>query len=158
MLAVVRRERERGLQIIVAYKFGKAALWFVFAIVLLAGMQLGIEDKLYGVAHALRHHAHAWSLRLADLVVRAASRRGLWTIMVALVADGSMSLVEGWALIHGAWWGPWVVVVATGALLPFEVVALLRHPHIMRALLFLVNLVIVAYLLRAALRERKKER
>jgi uncharacterized membrane protein (DUF2068 family) len=156
MLAAVRPER--GIQVIVAYKLGKAVLWFVFAIVLVAGMRFGIEDRLEGVAHALRHHAHVWSLRLADLVVRAASRRGLWTIVVALVADGSLSLLEGWSLLHGAWWGPWVVVVATASLLPFEVVALLRHPHIVRAVLFLVNLVIVGYLLRAALRERRRAR
>ncbi len=90
--------------------------------------------------------------------MRAASQRGLWTITVALVADGTMSLVEGWALLHGAWWGPWVVVVATGSLLPFEVVLLARHPHIVRAVLLVLNLIIVAYLLRGALRERKKER
>jgi uncharacterized membrane protein (DUF2068 family) len=158
MLRGVRRQRERGLQVIVVYKLGKAALWFVFAVVLVVGMHLGIADRLAGVAHALRHHAHVWSLRLANLVVKATSRRGLWTIVVALLADGSVSLVEGWSLLHGAWWGPWVVVVATASLLPFEVVALLRHPHIVRAALFVVNLAIVGYLVRTALRERKKER
>jgi uncharacterized membrane protein (DUF2068 family) len=106
----------------------------------------------------LRHHSGAWSLRLADLVVRAASRRGLWTIVVALLADGALSLVEGWALVHGHWWGPWLVVVATGSLLPFEVLALLRHPHAVRAAVFLANVVIVAYLARKAMHERRLRR
>jgi uncharacterized membrane protein (DUF2068 family) len=95
-------------------------------------------------------------LRLADLVVEASSRRALKTIVVALLADGSLTLVEGWALFHGHWWGPWLVVVATGALLPLEVVSLVRHPRIVRLLLLLVNVAIVVYLARTALRERRE--
>ena len=149
---------DRALQLIIAYKLGKGILWLVFAAVILGAMRLGLGDRLLGFAAALRHHSRAWSLHLAALVVRAASRRGLWTITVALVADGSLSLVEGWALVHGHWWGPWLVVVATGSLLPFEVVALAHHPHIVRAVLLILNLVIVAYLVRQALRERERGR
>ena len=50
-----------------------------------------------------------------------------------------MSLVEGWALWHGHWWGPWLVVAATGSLLPFEVVAVVRQLHAVRVVLFFVN-------------------
>jgi uncharacterized membrane protein (DUF2068 family) len=104
----------------------------------------------------VRHHSGAWSLELADLLVRASTRRGLWTLFVALIADGVLTLVEAWALIHGHWWGPWLVVVATGSLLPFEVVALVRHPHVSRVLLLAVNLLIVWYLGRKALREHRE--
>lgn len=148
--------RERGLAIIIGYKLIKGGLWFVFAVILLVLMQLGIGDEILGIAAHLRHHSGAWSLQLADLLVRASSRRGLWTLFVALLADGTLTLVEAWALIRGHWWGPWLVVVATGSLLPFEVVALARHPHVSRALLFAVNLVIVAYLGRKALREHRE--
>jgi uncharacterized membrane protein (DUF2068 family) len=146
--------RERGLVVIIAYKFVKGGLWLVFAVVILALMRMGLGDRLLGFADHLRHHAHAWSLELADLVVRAASRRGLVTVVVALVADGAMSLLEGWALFHGHWWGPWLVVVATSSLLPFEMVAIARKPHAIRVILFFVNVAIVAYLTRKALRDR----
>jgi uncharacterized membrane protein (DUF2068 family) len=46
--------------------------------------------------------------------------------------------------------------VATGSLLPFEVVALVRHFHVSRVLLFVVNLLIVGYLGRKALREHQE--
>lgn len=147
--------RDRGVALIIAYKLGKGALWLVFAAVLLVTMRLGLGDRMLGFAAHLRHHSGAWSLRLADLVVRAASRRGLWLIIVALVADGALSLLEGWALVHGHWWGPWLVVVATGSLLPFEVLAILRHPHAVRAAVLLANAAIVAYLTRKALHERR---
>jgi uncharacterized membrane protein (DUF2068 family) len=147
--------RERGLVLIIGYKLVKGTLWLMFAALILVLMHLDLGHRLLGLADHLRHHSGAWSLELADLVVRASTQRGLWTIAVALVADGALTLVEAWALIHGHWWGPWLVVVATGALLPFEVVALARHPHLARALLLIVNAAIVAYLARKALRDHR---
>ena len=144
--------------IIIVYKLVKAGLWFVLAATILVMMQMGLGDRLLGLAQHLRLHAHAWSLKLADLAVKASSRRSLWEIVFALVADGSLTLLEGWSLLHGRWWGPWLVVVATSSLLPFEVLALVRHPHVVRAIIFLVNLAIVAYLARKAVREAREAR
>jgi uncharacterized membrane protein (DUF2068 family) len=155
-IAAVRRER--GLLVIIVYKFVKGVLWLIFAATILVFMRMGLGNHLLGLAHHLRLHAHPWSLALADVVTRASSRRGLWTITVALLADGSLTLVEGWSLLHGRWWGPWLVVVATGSLLPFEVVALVRHRHVVRAVVFLVNVAIVVYLARKALREHRLRR
>jgi uncharacterized membrane protein (DUF2068 family) len=149
-------QRERTLSLIIAYKLGKGVLWLVFAVVIVLGMRMGLEDRLHGLATQLRHQSRAWSLYLAEVVVRAASRRGLWTIVVALLADGSLSLVEGWALVHGQWWGPWLVVAATGSLVPFEVAAIARHPHLVRLALLVVNLAIVVYLVLRTLRERQQ--
>jgi uncharacterized membrane protein (DUF2068 family) len=147
--------REPGLVIIIAYKLGKGVLWLVAAATIVVFMRLGLGARLLDLAAHLRHHATAWSIDLANLVVRAASRRGLWVVVFALTADGATSLVEGWALWHGKWWGPWLVVVATATLLPFEVVAIARNPHVGRLTLLAVNAAIVAYLARKALRERE---
>jgi uncharacterized membrane protein (DUF2068 family) len=118
-------------------------------------MRMGLSAKLEGAADNLRHHSQAWAIELAQLLTRASTPRGLVTIVVALFADGTLTLVEGWALIYGHWWGPWLVVVATGSLLPFEVVSLARHPHVGRALILVVNVAIVVYLGRTALREHR---
>ncbi|HEY1694510.1 MAG TPA: DUF2127 domain-containing protein [Polyangiaceae bacterium] len=150
--------RERGLIVIIAYKLVKGGLWLVLAVALGIAMQMGIGDDFLGWATHLRHHAHAWSLFLADALVRVSTRRGLWTLLVALVADGSVTLLEGWALFHGRWWGPWLVVAATGSFLPFEVIALVRHPHPSRIVLLLLNALIVWYLARKALREHREHR
>jgi uncharacterized membrane protein (DUF2068 family) len=149
-------QRERGLAIIIGYKLIKGCLWLLLALTLLVLIQVGIGDEILGIAAHVRHHSGAWSLQLADLLVRASTRRGLWTLFVALIADGVLTLVEAWALIRGHWWGPWLVVLATGSLLPFEVVALVRHPHVSRFLLLAVNLLIVWYLGRKALREHRE--
>ena len=150
--------RERGLVIIIAYKLIKGVLWLVFAAALPLLIHFGLEARVSGFATHLQHHAGAWSVALGKLVARAASKRGLVVIFVALLADGTASLVEGWALVHGAWWGPWLVVVTTSSLLPFEVLAFVRHRHVVRALVFLANTIIVWYLARTALREHRERR
>jgi uncharacterized membrane protein (DUF2068 family) len=146
-------KRERGLVVIIGYKLGKGGLWLLIVLVLLVSMHLGLSDRLLGVAAHLRLHARVWSLRLAELLVSAATRRGLWTIIVALFADGTFSLIEGWALWTGKTWGKWLVVVSTSALLPLEVAAFVKHPHAVRAALFVLNVLIVGYLANKALRE-----
>ena len=151
-----RVERERGLRLIIAYKLAKGGLWLVLALVLTVMTRMGLGESLMGLAGQLRHHAGAWSLELADLLMRASSAHALWVIVIALVADGALSLFEAWALHHGHWWGPWLVVVASGSLLPFEVVAFARHRHLVRLAVLLVNAAIVWYLARKALRERRE--
>lgn len=150
--------REPGLAIIIAYKLGKGSLWLVLATVMLVMMRMGLGDRLTGLAERLQHHAHAWSIYLGRLVARSASLRGQWFILVALVSDGVTSLVEGWALYHGHWWGPWLVVVLTATLMPFEVLAIARHPTFVRCALLALNAVIVWYLARTALAERRHAR
>jgi uncharacterized membrane protein (DUF2068 family) len=153
-----RMQRERGLTAIIAYKMVKGVAWLILAPVLAVAVHVGLGHRLLGLAAELRHGTHAWSLELAQLLLHAATPRGLWTIVVALLVDGVASLIEGWALIHGRWWGPWLVVVSTSSLLPLETIALVRHPHFSRFLLLAVNVVIVVYLARKALRERRAPR
>jgi uncharacterized membrane protein (DUF2068 family) len=142
--------RARGLTIIIAYKLIKGVLWLTFAVVILVLMHFGLESRVLGFAVHLRHTAHAWSIALGNLIAHAANRRGIFAILVALTADGVVSLVEGWALVHGRWWGPWLVVVTTASLLPFEAFAFVRHRRAIRAAVFCGNAAIVWYLARTA--------
>src|SRR5271154_6935698 len=95
--------RDRGLLAIIFYKSVKGVLGLLCALVLLVLARRGLEGRLLGFAEQLRHHTGIWSLALTELVVRAASRRGIWIVGVALVGDAISSLVEAWSLFHG-WW------------------------------------------------------
>lgn len=155
MAAKAQPKREAGIRLIIAYKVAKAAAWIVLAATLVVLISAGQGPHLHDVAAALRHHvAGVWSMRLADLVVSAAEPHHLWLIVGALLLDGLVSLLEGWALWRGHWWGPWLVVVATSALLPFEVDALVKHFHLGRVGILAVNLLVVVYLARRALKRR----
>jgi uncharacterized membrane protein (DUF2068 family) len=149
--------RVRGLTLIIAFKQIKGVLWLIFAAVILVLMHFGLEGHVLGLARHLPHHAHAWSVLLGKLIARVADRRGSLLVVVALTVDGGVSLIESWALLHGSWWGPWLVVVTTASLLPFEAIAFVRHPHAVRAAMFCINAAIVWYLVQTARRHREHE-
>src|SRR4051812_37215661 len=111
----------RGVRAIVAYKTVKGILEFGFAAVLATMIGVGPARSVHHLAAALRDHVSgAWSNALAERLVQTATRRKVELTSVALVFDSALTFVEGWALWKGHWWAPWLVVIATGMLLPFE--------------------------------------
>jgi uncharacterized membrane protein (DUF2068 family) len=134
---------------IIGYKLLKSAAE------LLAGASVLLlpTGEMMDVIHALARDlsdlvAAAWSHALAGVLVRVTTPRHLDLIAAALVMDGLSSALEGWSL-HGRYrWGRWLVVVATSALLPLEIVELARRLTVFRIALLLANVAIVLYLLR----------
>ena len=145
-----------GLRLIVVYKLGKAASELVLAALLAVILAGGEAERVHDVALALSEHVTgAWSLRLSELLASAAVPRTVELTTIALSLDGVLTLSEGWALHRGFSWAPWMVVVTTGSLVPFEVIELARRPRVGRALILLVNLGVVGYLAARALRARR---
>lgn len=149
------RHTAPGVRAIIGYKTAKACVQLGLAALLCALWPFGLGEKVQELALAVRHHAtHGWAIHLADLLAGSSSARKLELSLLALSLDGVLTAIEAWALRREKWWGPWLVVVASGSLLPFEVYEFVRTPHWPRALLFVVNLTIVVYLWRRARRER----
>lgn len=150
-MSATMRQGEVGLRLIIGYKLAKAGAELLLAAALTAVLVAGAENPAGALADALRRHVTgAWSLRLTALLAGEATARGVELTIVALVFDGALTLVEGWALRRRFAWAPWLVVVTTGSLLPFEIVELVRHPRPARMLLLLANLIIVGYLVARA--------
>ena len=146
-------DRAPTLRLIIAYKLARAALSLGAAVVLALLVSSGETEHLRELADTARQHlASRWS----DLLASALTPHHLWLAAVALALDGALVLVEGWSLWRGYRWAPWLVVVSTAALLPFEVVGLWRHPHLGRAVLLLGNIAVALYLAREAQRDRRK--
>ncbi len=145
-----------GVRIIIGYKLGKAILQSSAAVVLLYGATHGLAAALTDFAEKLREHAvHAWSNVVAAALLRFTNQpHSLWLAAYALLGDALLSSVEAWALWRGYAWGSWLIVIASACLLPFEIHALARHIRVGRVILFLVNIAIVAYLLRRVESER----
>jgi uncharacterized membrane protein (DUF2068 family) len=154
---VTRSERDVGLRLVITYKLIKGAVQLLLAAVLFVGIERGVaSDWLHALALLARHHlASAASVRLAELLVAVSTPHRLGLSVLALGCDGALTTLEGVALQRGHWWGPWLVVAATGSLLPYELFELVRHPRVGRALLVLVNAAVVAYLGWRALREHR---
>jgi uncharacterized membrane protein (DUF2068 family) len=148
--AGVRPDGSRvGLQLIVGYKVVKSAAELLAGMSLLllpAGdAQAALRDLLTEVG---RHVTEAWSHALAELLARATTPSHLGLIATALVLDGLLSAAEGWTLHHRYRWGRWLVILATSALLPFELLALVRRLSPSRILILVVNAAVVVYLAR----------
>jgi uncharacterized membrane protein (DUF2068 family) len=60
-------------------------------------------------------------------VMSAAPTSHLRVLTLALAFDGLSSLVEGWAVWRRRPWAPWLIVVATGSLVPIEVALILGN-------------------------------
>jgi uncharacterized membrane protein (DUF2068 family) len=146
---------ELGLRLVIAYKLVKACGELVLA-ALLGGLVVGgAAGRVGALDAALRAHmTAAWSLRLTDVLAHAATPRNVALTAGALLLDGALTLCEGWVLYRGLTWGPWLVVITTGSLLPFEVVELARRPRAGRFVILVVNLAIVWYLARRAATRR----
>jgi uncharacterized membrane protein (DUF2068 family) len=145
-----------GLRLIVTYKIVKAVLQVAAAALLFYGAAHGLGARLADFAEHLREHAvHAWSNVFAAALLRFVHARHslVWTAD-ALLFDAALSGVEAWALSRRYTWGEWLVVGTTAFLIPFEIVALLHHVRVGRAILLVLNVAIVAYLI-ANIRARR---
>jgi uncharacterized membrane protein (DUF2068 family) len=154
-----RGPRPAAVRAITAYKTIKAAIQLSAALLLAVFLPFGLPGEVQGLAASLHRHAtHAWASNLTTLLERSSTPHGILLACLALGLDGSVTALEAWALRAGQWWGPWLVVGATGVFLPFEVYELVQAPRASRVLLLGANLVIVAYLARRAVRERQPRR
>lgn len=143
------RTTATGLRLIIGYKLARAAVTLTAAGLLVAAALSGHAGALDELALRLRGHmTSAWSIVLADALVRAVTPRHLLLLAAACGLDGSFTFVEGWSLWRDWWWGPWLVVVTTAAFVPFEVVVLVRHLAWGRAILLAVNIAVAVYLAR----------
>jgi uncharacterized membrane protein (DUF2068 family) len=148
--------RELILRLIILEKLVKAAFVLTVASGFAGLLATGTSAHLHGLATDLREHVTAaWSVYLSNAIVSVTERRHLAVATAAMFLDGISTLVEWYALRRGHTWGEWLVVVATSAFLPFEVVALVRHHHVGRVVVLVVNIAIVLYLARHAWRHRK---
>jgi uncharacterized membrane protein (DUF2068 family) len=149
-------KRPAGLEAIIVYKLTKSVVQAVLGV---AGIWLIASGAEAGVAtlaeFLLEHFTGAWALRVATVLVRAATKGHLRILAFALLGDAVLSGCEGLALRAGRWWAPWLVVIATALLLPVELWEIFRRPAWGRVAILAINLAVVVYLLRAVAREHR---
>lgn len=69
------------------------------------------------------------------------------------IGYGVLEVTEGVGLFYKKRWAEWLTVVATSLLVPLEVYELVRHPSLLKAGGIVVNLLIIAYLVRVVRRK-----
>lgn len=145
-----------GYRAIVLYKTGKAIVQILVAIILAVLITSGAWHRAHELAEALRNHVvHHWSIKVAEFLLRSLTPHRLWWLVAAAAGDAMVSGVEGWAMARGYVWGAWMVVGATALLLPIEIIEIIHKITFGKVFLFVLNLVIVAYLVRRQLIEHQ---
>jgi uncharacterized membrane protein (DUF2068 family) len=150
-------KRPIGLEAIIDYKLTKAVVELILGVLLVVGLVRGPEAMSASFAQViLDHAAGAWALRAATLIVLTGTSGHVKIATAVAFGDAALSAVEGLGLRAGRWWAPWLVVVATGALIPVEIWELIRKPGPVRGVILVLNWAILVYLLRTALREHRE--
>jgi uncharacterized membrane protein (DUF2068 family) len=145
--------RAAGVRVIVIYKLSKAILQACAAIALGLAIRAGAAPRVADLALALADHSvHPVVVRVARWLSVIVTPSHLHVLVLLLAGDALVSAAEGWVLRQGYPWGSWLVVIATGSLLPFELYEIVVHPKLGRVILFFVNAAIVITL--AASRRR----
>jgi uncharacterized membrane protein (DUF2068 family) len=146
-----------GERVIATYKTLKGAAQLALGGAVIVVVLTDHVAALHEVAAKLEHHAsRAWSIALAHAIAGTVTPHGLNVIALALALDGALTSLEGWALRRGHWWGRWMVVIATGSLMPFELMAFARDGHWTELAALALNVVIVAYLARRAVARHRE--
>lgn len=142
--------RDPAVRAVMLYKFAKSTLQLAGALSITACIKLGYGHAIAELCAMVRDHASAaWSHVLVDALMRFATPHYLQLLAYALALDGALGMFEGVALRQNYRWARTFVVLATSIPLPFELYELVRDPHAGRVVLLLVNLAVVALLVRA---------
>jgi uncharacterized membrane protein (DUF2068 family) len=152
-------KRDAGVSAIIAYKMVKAVLEALLGLLALYMVIRGAEAGAATLAEILiEHFSGDWAIALAKLIVRGGTSGHVEFVALFAFGDAVLSAVEGLSLRAQKWWAPWLVVIATGSLLPWEVWELVLHPRWVRLVLFIINVAVVVYLLRGVAREHRQSR
>lgn len=148
-------KRTIALEAIIDYKLIKAAVEAIAGVVLLAFLMRGAEAGSATLAQfVMDHSSRAWALQAATAIVVTGTTAHLKVATAGAFADAVLSAVEGLALRAGRWWAPWLVVIATGSLIPWEAIEAVRRPGWLRITILLINSAVVLYLLRTVVRKQ----
>lgn len=131
-------------------------------VVLSAGFGLlhFIHRDLQSVAEELVRHSHLNPARhYPRIFIEAASRTspGRVRFLAALAfLYATVRFVEAYGLWYLKAWAEWFAIVSGSIYVPIEIFELIKKPTVTRALVLLVNIVIVAYLIYVRWQSRKE--
>jgi hypothetical protein len=142
-----------GLKLIIAYKALKAPVMIGLA-VWLTVVPSHAFDILAEVAEELSFGNRFFS-PLGDWIGDHLSSRALRGATAIAWLDGLFTAAEAVLLILRKPWSEWMVAIGLGALLPFELISLVRKPSVGKLVVLLINAVVVAYLVRRRINQRR---
>ncbi|MBX6360340.1 MAG: DUF2127 domain-containing protein [Acidobacterium ailaaui] len=150
----------RGIVLIGFFKLLKGVLFVLLGI---GAFRLIHRDVLDVVTGWLINMHFDPESRLVNLVLDKAAlidAHRMKQISIAIFCYAGLDFIEGTGLVLEKSWAEYLTLVLTASFLPWEFFEILRHPTWLKAVLTLVNLLVVVYLLfyvQWSLRQKRKK-
>ncbi len=121
------------------------------AVLLLGVILLFVHRRADDLAENLLYHLHMDpDRRFAHMLLNAADRledARVWTIIAAALTYSTVRFIEAWGLWHKRVWAEWFALLSGAMYLPWEILRMAERTTWDRVGVFMINVVIVLYML-----------
>jgi uncharacterized membrane protein (DUF2068 family) len=142
------------IRLIAVFKLFKAIMLLLLG---LGALHLIHHDLQEFARNVIRHiHGDPYGDRFRALIGSLAnvSDNRLRVLGVASFSYSGMYFVEGIGLLLTMRWAEWMAVFTTSGFIPLEIYEAIKHPHLIRLTVLLLNIAMVVYLIRELIRVR----
>jgi uncharacterized membrane protein (DUF2068 family) len=153
----VRRPRHVGLKVIGVLKLISGAMALLVGIGVFRFLGHDPGPRAERIISHLGLDPHNLVIHAALERITGIDRSHLRALEAGTFFYATLHTIEGTGLILGFHWAEYLVIVATGSLIPFEIYEIARRFTLVRVVLFIVNVAIVIYLI-LTLRKDRRER
>jgi uncharacterized membrane protein (DUF2068 family) len=152
--AVDNRSSKAGLRAVASFEAAKGIV-----VLLLGATLLAVHSRVQDFAESLLYHLHIdFDRRIAHMLLNAASAISdmrLWVIVLAVASYATVRFIEAWGLWHQRVWAEWFALLSGALYLPWELLKVAERADWDRIGVFVVNLLIVLYMLWIRVREKR---
>lgn len=154
------RLHDRGLVVIGMFKLLKGTLFILLGIGAMKLIHKDIVDLLTRWLIDMRFDPESKFVNLVLDKAAMIDAHRLKQISIAIFCYAGLDFIEGTGLVLEKTWAEFLTLILTASFLPWEFFEILRRPTWVKAVLTLVNVLVVAYLIfyvQRRLRERNPE-
>ena len=151
-----KRFHRYGLRMVAVVEALKGVAVVALSLVLLSLLHKDLDAVVDRLIEVLRVNPDS---RVADWFYEVADRttgRGIWTAVSVGLLYATGRFVEGYGLWRERHWAEWFAVISGAVYLPVEIYALCAHPHWTRFAVLVGNFVVVFYILKVLVDNRRE--
>jgi uncharacterized membrane protein (DUF2068 family) len=145
-----------GLRTVSVVEALKGAAVVALCLILLSLLHKDLDSVVDHLTDWLRLNPDS---RVADWFYDLADRttgRGIWTAVSVGLVYSTGRFVEAYGLWHERHWAEWFAVISGAVYVPFELIAVIEHPHWLRFVVLTGNLAVVLYILWILIENRRE--
>ena len=137
------------MRLIALFKLFKAAMFIVVGLGALQLLKPDVAASAQQLLEGIATRVDVDAIQRLVARVESLSRQQIELSAAGAFLYSCLCLIEGLGLWWEKRWAEYVVVIATLSVVPFELVALIRHLSLTRSSALLVNLAVASYLIHA---------